>query len=114
MAKELEINVENLEYGYQAFQQIAECKPYSSYSFLLDVRTSIAFGDVRNLVEWGMGGNMPKMKIAALEILDTILSSSPGENVNLNFTEYECKSMQAVASLIERALEKQSNGVLRK
>lgn len=114
MAKVLEVNVANLAFGFEIFQEISECKPYSSYSFQINEQTFNSFDQIRQLVEWGMGKNMPKMKQASLEILDSILSSSPGEPVNLNFSEYECKAMQAVKEIIGRSLEKQKNGILRK
>ncbi len=114
MSKELEINVENLDFGFGIFKQISQFRPHSSYSFRLDAHSFNAFQEVRQLVNWGMGANMPKMKAAALEILDLILLSSPGEPVNLNFTEHECKSMNAVMDLIGRSLDKHKDGVLRK
>jgi hypothetical protein len=65
------------------------------------------------VVDWGMGKNMAKMKDAALTNIDLLLTS-PGERVNINLTEYECKSIGAVASLVERSLDKEKDGLLRK
>ncbi len=114
MIKELEIDVKNLDYGLEIFAQISDFKPYSSYSFQLSPKGSDAVGEVKQLVEWGMGKNMYKMKQAALEILESMLACSPEERVNLCLTEYESKSLGAVVELIERSLKKQKDGKLRK
>ncbi len=114
MASELIIDEEDLAYGLEIIQQISAFRPYSSYSFQLSPKGFSAVSEVRELVEWGMGKNMHKMKEAALEILDSVLAYSPEERVNMNLTEYECKSIEAVAGLIERSLDKQKDGVLRK
>jgi hypothetical protein len=37
---------------------------------------------------------------------------SPGDPVNVNFTEYEIKAMGEVVSVIEKALEQHEDGVL--
>ncbi len=112
MGKKLEISVGDLEYGLEITQQISTFTPYTSYSFQLSVKGFDAVREVRKLAAWGMGKNMLKMKDAALEILDSILTYSQDERVNMNLTEYECKSLAAVVALIERSLKKQKDGVL--
>ena len=114
MRKALEIDVKNFGYGLEIFAQIADFKPYSSYSFQLSPKGYDAVNEVRRLAEWGMGKNMYKMKKAALEILGSMLACSPEERVNLCITEYESKSLGAVEKLTERALKKQKDGILRK
>jgi hypothetical protein len=114
MPKDLEIDVNNLEYGLEMFEQIANFTPYSSYSFQLTQQGHDAVSEVNVLAEWGMGNNMLKMKEAALEVLESIMECSPGERVNMNLTEYEGKSMGAVVDLIGRSLKNQKDGVLRK
>ena len=110
----MKINVENLEYAHTLVQQLSEFKPESSFSFRLSQQGYDAITEALSVAEWGMGKNMPKMRAAVLEIFEAILSDSPGEPVNVNFTEYECKSLQAAVDLIERSLAKQKDGVLKK
>ena len=64
------------------------------------------------MAEWGIGGNKPKLKQTALEILSEIGKAEPGEPVNVNFTEYEVKSMGEVLSVVEKALDEHEEGVI--
>lgn len=66
------------------------------------------------MADWGIGGNKPKLKEAALECLAHMGEAEAGEPVNVNFTEYELKSMAEVLSVIDRALERQEEGILKK
>ena len=49
-----------------------------------------------------------------MECLDYLEVAEAGDPVNVNFTEYEIKSLAEVLSVIERALERQEDGTLKK
>jgi hypothetical protein len=114
MTKELEINEESLNIGLEIVQQLSEVKPLSSLSFTLSDQGVDAVNEVLELTEWGIGKNAYKLKEAAIEVFSDILEQPDGTPVNVNLTEYEIKAMEKVTDLIEKSLDKNTNGVLTK
>jgi hypothetical protein len=113
MAKEeIVINPEITEVAKGIFTEFAELKPETSLSFTLSEEGVEAISQAIELAEWGIGGNKPKLKKTALEILNKIEKSEPGEPVNVNFTKYEVKSMGEVLSVVEKVLEEHEEGVV--
>ena len=110
----LEINVPNVEKAKEIFSALSEIRPEKSFSFILTEEGIEAVTETRKLAEWGIGGNKPKLKVAALECLEMIGSGEPGAPVNVNFTEYEIKSIVELLSVVDRALENHSEGVLKR
>lgn len=110
--EEIEINLKITEIAKEIFSELSELKPESSLSFTLSEEGMEAISQAIELAEWGIGGNKPKLKQTALEILEEIEKIEPGEPVNVNFTEYEVKSMGEVLSVVEKALENHEEGVV--
>ena len=111
MTKELEVDGSVLTTSLKLMQGIAGFQPYSSISFLATENILEAVEEASELVDWGMAKNMHKMKATALDIMEFITESDPGEPVNLNLDEYELKSVAAAAELIERTLDEKKDGV---
>jgi hypothetical protein len=114
MTKQLEINKETLSIGLEIVQCLSDLKPLSSLSFTLSNEGVDAVNEVLALVEWGIGKNAYKLKEAATEVFTDILEHPDGTPVNVNLTEYEIKAMEKVTDLIEKSLDKHTNGVLKK
>ncbi|MCB2179866.1 hypothetical protein KQH54_01950 [bacterium] len=114
MAQSEEIKIDPIitEIAQNIFTELANLKPETSLSFTLNEQGSNAISQAIALAEWGIGGNKPKLKEAALENLNAIDEIPPGEPVNVNFTKYEVKAMAEVLSVIEKALETHTDGVL--
>ncbi|MEN8242841.1 MAG: hypothetical protein ABFS17_13040 [Chloroflexota bacterium] len=113
-ADELMINVPIVEKALEIFSTLTVIRPEKSFSFILTEEGLEAIQEAGKLAEWGIGGNKPKLKIAALECLALIGSGEPGDPVNVNFTEYELKSCAEILSVIERALTNHEDGLLKK
>jgi len=111
MTKELEINEESLNVGLEIVQCLSELKPLSSLSFTLSNEGVDAVNQVFALAEWGIGKNAYKLKESALKVFNDILEHPDGAPINVNLTEYEIKAMNMVMDLIDRSLDKHTNGV---
>jgi hypothetical protein len=114
MSQEITITPEIVEVAQEIFSEFVKLKPERSLSFSLTAEGVEAISEAKKLADWGIGGNKPKLKETALENLESLEDSEPGEPLNVNFTEYEIKAMEEVLSVIERALEKHKDGVLSK
>jgi hypothetical protein len=110
----LTIDVQIVEKGKEIFSALSELRPEKSFSFVLTEEGVEAVQEAKILAEWGIGGNKPKLKVAAMECFDQMAEAEAGSPVNVNFTEYELKAMAEVLSVIERALERQEDGILKK
>ena len=111
MAKSLEVDRSNLEYGFELIQEILKFRPYTSISFQSSDKIINAVQETKRLAKWGFAKNRHKMKAASINILDIILSCEPEEPVNLNLSKYELKSLKALAKLIKQSVEKQKDGL---
>ena len=114
MAKDtkVQIEVESVELAKQIMDQLSQVRPEQSLSFVLNDDGVAAIGESIKIAEWGIGGNKPKLKATALEILNSINEVAAGEPVNINLTEYEVKSMEEVLEVLTKALEVHEEGVL--
>lgn len=110
----LTIDVSTVEKGKEIFTALSELRPEKSFSFVLTEEGVEAIQEAKKLADWGIGGNKPKLKETALECLEGIGTAEAGDPVNVNFTEYEIKSMAEVLSVIEKALEIEEDGVVKK
>jgi hypothetical protein len=113
-AEVLTINVPIVEKAKEIISVLSEMRHDKSMSFALTEEGFEAIREAEKLAEWGIGGNKPKLKEAAFVCLEMIGSGEPGIPVNVNFTEYELKAIGEVLAVIERALERQEEGVLKK
>lgn len=111
MAKNLRVDGTALTTSLEVIQGIADFQPFSSISFLATENILEAVEEATRLVDWGMAKNKHKMKATALDIMEIIIESDPGDPVNLNLDEYELNSMAAAADLIERTLDDRKDGV---
>lgn len=113
MAKDaLTIRPDLLEISKKVFGTLAELRPEHSFSFSLTPEGADALQDAVKIVEWGIGGNKPKLKATALEIMERMVQIEHGRPINVNLTEYEVKSMEEVFLAIEKAAESHNEGVL--
>jgi hypothetical protein len=108
----LSINVAILEKGLEIFDVLSGLTPEKSLSFVLTDEGAEAVQLAIPLTEWGIGGNKPKLKETALECLAQINEAEAGDPVNVNFTEYEVKSMGEILAVFQKALEEQEDGIL--
>lgn len=111
-SEEITIDPEVIEVAQNIFTELANLKPETSLSFTLTEQGADAVSQAIVLAEWGIGGNKSKLKETALENLNVMDQVPAGEPVNVNFTEYEVKSMGEVLAVIEKALETHEDGVL--
>lgn len=111
-AEVITLNLPVVEKGKEIFSVLSEIRPEKSFSFVLTEDGVEAIQLAITLAEWGIGGNKPKLKETALEYLDEMSQCEAGDPVNVNFTEYEIKSMGEVLAVFEKALEEQEEGVL--
>jgi len=109
---EIKINPELLEKAREIFETISVQRSEHSFSFVLTEEGHQALADTIKVVEWGIGGNKPKLKETALEHLIEIQNVPHGNPVNINMTEYELKSMSEVVEAIDKALDSHEDGVL--
>lgn len=109
--KSLQVDGSKLKAGQMIIQEILQFQPFSSISFFIKENNLQALQETRLLLDWGMAKNKSKMKAASLEIIDLILSTSPGNPVNLNLDEYELKSLAEAGSLLQRAFEQKIEGL---
>lgn len=110
----LTIDVPTVEKSKEIFTSLSDLRPEKSLSFVLTEDGVEAIQEAKKLAEWGIGGNKPKLKAAAIECLDHMGEAEAGTPVNVNFSEYEIKAILEVLSVIERALERQEDGILKK
>jgi hypothetical protein len=111
-AEVLTLKVPIAELGIEIFTVFSELPPEKSLSFVLTEEGVEAIQLAPTLVDWGIGGNKPKLKQTALECLSLMQDAEAGVPVNVNFTEYEIKAMGEVLGVFEKALEKQEDGLL--
>ena len=109
---EIRIDPDLLKTAREIFSTISEQRPEHSFSFVLTEEGYKALNDAVKVVEWGIGGNKPKLKETALEHLSAFQSVSQGNPVNINMSEYELKSMGEVVEAIDKALESHADGLL--
>lgn len=114
MANEIVIDPEVVEVAQNIFIEFVALRPEHSLSFTLTDQGIEAISEAKKLADWGIGGNKPKLKEAAIDYLEVLGEASAGDPVNVNFTEYELKAMGEVLSVIEKALEDHNEGVLSK
>ena len=112
MTKQLDINKESLSIGLEIVQCFTELKPRTSLSFTLSEEGVNAVNEVLALAESGIGDNAHKLKGAALEVFNGILEHPNGAPINVNLTKYDIKAMEKVKQIIERTLDKRTNGGL--
>jgi hypothetical protein len=110
--KEVQINPEVVGVAQQIMEHLAQVRPEHSLSFVLNAEGVSAIDESIKIAEWGIGGNKPKLKATALEILNSISEAEPGDPVNVNFTEYEVKAMEEVLDVLGKALETHEDGLL--
>jgi hypothetical protein len=108
----LSLDVAIAEKGVEIFDVLSGLTPEKSLSFVLTDEGVEAIQLAIALTEWGIGGNKPKLKETALECLNQISEVDAGDPVNVNFTEYEVKSMEEVLAVFQKALEQQKDGIL--
>lgn len=108
----VQIDIESVELAKQIMDQLSQVRPEQSLSFVLNDDGFAAIDASIKIAEWGIGGNKPKLKATALEILNAINEVSVVEPVNINFTEYEIKSMGEVLEVLTKALEVHEDGTL--
>jgi hypothetical protein len=113
MTADIKIDVERIEIAKEIFSTLSALRPLQSFSFSLDTNGMDALNETLVLIDWGIGGNKPKLKEAALEVVTPLSEREAGSPLNVNLTEYEIKAMEEVASVIARALEQQDDGVLK-
>lgn len=111
-ADRLMITPESVELAQNIMKQLSELRPEHSFSFLLSEDGVAAIGESLKIAEWGIGGNKPKLKTTALEILTNIGESAAGDPVNVNFTEYEIKAIGEVFEVLGKALGNHKEGFL--
>ena len=109
---EIQINTEIVEIAQDIMEQLVTIRPEHSFSFVLNDEGSQAIEESIKIADWGIGGNKAKLKATALEILDSINEIPAGEPVNVNFTEYEVKSLSEVYDALGKALDKHEDGIL--
>ena len=109
---EVQINPEIVEIAQNIMEQLVTVRPEHSFSFVLNDEGSQAIEESIKIAGWGIGGNKSKLKATALEILDSISEIPAGEPVNVNFTEFEVKSLGEVYDALGKALEKHEDGIL--
>jgi hypothetical protein len=90
------IDVPIVEKSLEIFTTLAELRPEKSLSFVLTEEGVEAMQEAIKLTDWGIGGNKPKLKEAAIECLEQMGEAEAGAPVNVNFTEYELKAMTEV------------------
>jgi len=112
MPDEMRINPELLGLAKEIFTTIAEQRPEHSISFMLSNEGAEAVSDTIKIVGWGIGGNKPKLKSTALEVLDEMSQVPAGGPVNINLIEYEMKAMEEVVAAIDKAIDGHVDGVL--
>jgi len=106
------IDPQSVELAQTIVEQLSQVRPEHSFSFMLNAEGLAAIGESIKISEWGIGGNKPKLKATALEILNAIAQVSPGDPVNINLTEYEVKSLGEVLEVLGKALEVHEEGEL--
>jgi hypothetical protein len=109
---EIKINPEIVEVAQNIMEQLVTVRPEHSFSFILNDEGSQAIEESIKIADWGIGGNKSKLKATALEILDSINEIPAGEPVNVNFNEYDIKSLGEVYDALGKALEKHDEGLL--
>ena len=107
----LQVEESLIRTGFEIFDQIAAFQPFSSISFLKTDRIQESIRETQRLVDWGMAKNKPKMKEAALMVIDQMMSVARGDHINMNLDDYQLKSLAEVSSLLERALENKITGL---
>jgi hypothetical protein len=113
MAKDaLTIRPELLEISKKIFETLSKLRAEKSFSFSLTPEGADALKDAVKIVEWGIGGNKPKLKATAQEIMAEMVLIEHGKPINVNLTEYEVKAMEEVFLAIEKAAESHKEGVL--
>ena len=112
MTNEIKINPEIFDSAKEIFSTLADQRPEHSLSFVLSKEGTEAVLDSIKIVEWGIGGNKPKLKEAALEVLGDISAIDAGSPINVNLTEYELKAMGEVVMAIEKAESDHQDGIL--
>ena len=108
----LTLNIPVVELGKEIFSALSELRPEKSLSFVLTEEGAEAVQLAISLVDWGIGGNKPKLKETALACLAEMNEVSAGDPLNVNFTDYEIKAMAEILAVLEKALEKQKDGIL--
>jgi hypothetical protein len=103
--KEVQIDLEAADLAKEIFEQLSQVRPEHSMSFVLSEEGVAAIGESIKIAEWKIGGNKPKLKATALEILNSIGESAPGEPVNVNFSEYEVKAITEVLTVVTKVYE---------
>ena len=111
LGTQLQVDEALIKTGLGVINELADFQPYSSISFMMTDQIFSALQEGRRLADWGMAKNKPKMKEAALDIIDEVLLVSPGNPVNLNLDEYQLKSLGEVVSLFSAALENKKDGL---
>ena len=112
MSDENMINPELLPKAAEIISILAQQRPEKSLSFVLSAEGADAVSDMIKIVAWGIGGNKPKIKATAFEVLGSINEVPSGAPVNVNLTEHEIKAMQEVLAAVEKAHERHQEGVL--
>jgi hypothetical protein len=111
LGNNLQVDETLIQTGLSIFNQMSNFQPYSSISFIMTDQIHSAIQEASRLTDWGMAKNKTKMKATALEIMDQMLTVSPGDPVNLNLDEYQLKSLAEVGSLHDAALENKKDGL---
>jgi hypothetical protein len=112
MTDEIRINPELFSKAKEIFGTLALQRPEHSLSFVLSSEGAEAVFDTIKIVEWGIGGNKPKLKATALEVLGNIGAVDAGSPINVNLTEYEIKAMGEVVEAIDKAESNHQDGML--
>ena len=110
--KNIEIEVEKIQQSREIIENLAELRPYTSFSFVLNDEGYAAMEQTISLAEWGIGRNKARIKEAALQVLNRLVAHPAGTPLNVNLTEKEAESLDEVLWQIDRALEQHKEGVL--
>lgn len=112
-ADQVKIDVQRVELAREIVDQLSKLKKESSFSFALSEEGHFAMEETLKLIEWGIGGNKPKIKETAVTIFAPMLEAPTGTPINLHLDEYDLKSIGEVLAVIDRSLAQHKDGVLK-
>ena len=112
-ADTLTIDERKVELAQNIVEALTKVKAESSFSFTLTEDGLKAMEETLKLIEWGIGGNKSKIKETATDIFSSFTLEKPGTPLNLHLDDYDLKAVEEVSAVLERALERHEDGVLK-
>lgn len=112
-AETLTVDERQMELAKSIVEELSKVRAETSFSFTLTEDGVGAVEETLKLIEWGIGGNKPKIKETALGIFTSFIVEKPGTPLNLHMDEYDLKAVGEVLAVIEKALEQHEDGVLK-